>query len=254
MKPGTRHEAAIAWEGDSREVIRSFPEEIRAELGIELQLLQWGDEPRSYRPMPSIGSGVYELRQQDERSWYRIVYLARIDDVIHVLHCFEKKSAKTPRSDVRLARARLKMVQQRLIEKEKERRRQRRAMANPNKPTHMTYGSVLDDLGFSAEKAVVLKTKAQLHAALLRRAKKYTPKELQGILKEPQPRVSEFLNGKIASVSFEKMTVYAYRLGARPSIKLETVEKQRTRGTRASRGKSPVPAKVKAPASVAALG
>jgi phage-related protein len=97
MKPGKRHEAAIAWEGDSREVIRDFPEEIREELGIELQLLQWGDEPSSYRPMPSIGKGVYELRQQDERSWYRVVYLSRIEDVIHVLHCFEKKSAKTPR-------------------------------------------------------------------------------------------------------------------------------------------------------------
>lgn len=68
MKPGKRREAAIAWEGDSREVIHDFPEEIREELGIELQLLQWGDEPSTYRPMPSIGKGVYELRQQDERS------------------------------------------------------------------------------------------------------------------------------------------------------------------------------------------
>jgi phage-related protein len=125
MKPGRRHEAVIAWEGDSREVIRSFPEEIREELGIELQLLQWGDEPSSYRPMPSIGKGVYELRQQDQRSWYRVLYLSRIQDVIHVLHCFEKKSAKTPRPDVLLAQARLKMVRQRLLEQKKNEKRQR---------------------------------------------------------------------------------------------------------------------------------
>jgi phage-related protein len=96
MKPGKRHEAAIAWEGDSRKVIRGFPEEIREGLGIQLQLPQWGDEPSSYRAMPSIGKGVYALRQQDERSWYRVAYLLLIEDVIHVLHCFEKKSAKTP--------------------------------------------------------------------------------------------------------------------------------------------------------------
>jgi len=126
MKPGKRHEAAVAWEGDSREVIREFPEEIREELGIELQLLQWGDEPSSYRPMSSIGKGVYELRQQDERSWYRVVYLSRIEDVIHVLHCFEKKSAKTPRSDLLLAQTRLKMVRQRLLEQKKKDKLKRR--------------------------------------------------------------------------------------------------------------------------------
>jgi predicted XRE-type DNA-binding protein len=119
-------------------------------------------------------------------------------------------------------------------------------MAKLNEPTHMTHGSVLDDLGFSPEKAAVLKMKAEMHAALLRKAKKHTQKELQGILKEPQPRVSEFLNGKIASVSFEKMTVYAFRLGTNPSIKLESVPKHGTRlAGRTSKGKAPVAAKTK---------
>jgi predicted XRE-type DNA-binding protein len=95
-------------------------------------------------------------------------------------------------------------------------------MTKRNEPTHMTYGSVLDDLGFSPEKAAVLKMKAEFHAALLRSARNYTQKELQTILKEPQPRVSEFMNGKIASVSMEKMTLYAYRLGAKPRIHLES--------------------------------
>ncbi len=127
-------------------------------------------------------------------------------------------------------------------------------MAKLNKPTHMTYGSVLDDLGFSPEKAAVLKMKAEMHAALLRKAKKYTPKELQGILKEPQPRVSEFLNGKIASVSFEKMTVYAFRLGTKPSIKLESVQKPESRlGARISKGKAHVAAKAKRLASRPAI-
>ena len=124
-------------------------------------------------------------------------------------------------------------------------------MAKLNEPTHITHGSVLDDLGFSPEKAAVLKMKAEMHAALLRKAKKYTQKELQAILKEPQPRVSEFLNGKIASVSIEKMTVYALRLGTKPSIKLEAVREPESRfGGRISKGKTPVAAKTKRLASV----
>ncbi len=95
-------------------------------------------------------------------------------------------------------------------------------MTKRNEPTHVTYGSVLDDLDFSPEKAAILKMKAEFHAALLRSAKSFTQKELQKILKEPQPRVSEFMNGKIASVSMEKMTLYAFRLGAKPRIHLES--------------------------------
>lgn len=119
MKPHKRDEAPIAWEGDSKEVIRGFPEEIRSELGIDLQLLQWGEQPSSYRPMQSIGAGVFELRQQDERSWYRVLYLSRIDNVIHVLHCFEKDSNKTPERDKEIAKSRLSMVKQRLLKKKK---------------------------------------------------------------------------------------------------------------------------------------
>ncbi len=124
MTPGKRDEAAIAWEGDSREVLRGFPEEVRSELGLDLQLLQWGEQPSSYRPMQSIGQGVYELRQQDERSWYRVLYLSRINDVIHVLHCFEKSSAKTPESDKAVAISRLKLVRRRYLEKKKQEKKQ----------------------------------------------------------------------------------------------------------------------------------
>jgi predicted XRE-type DNA-binding protein len=67
-----------------------------------------------------------------------------------------------------------------------------------NKPTHVTHGNVLDDLGFSPVQATALKFKAELYQAILKCAKKYSQKELQIILGEPQPRVSELLNGKIA--------------------------------------------------------
>ena len=82
-----------------------------------------------------------------------------------------------------------------------------------NKPTHVTRGNVLDDLGFSPEQATALKFKAELYQAILKCAKKYSQKELQVILAEPQPRVSELLNGKIANKSVDKLLHYAGRLG-----------------------------------------
>ena len=112
-------------------------------------------------------------------------------------------------------------------------------MARTTEPTHITYGSVLDDLGFSPEKAAILKMKAEMLRALLRVAKGYTPKDLESVLDEPQPRISEFLHGKISSVSVEKLATYAFRLGGRPSIKLEFARKPaKTLVTKAAGAKS----------------
>ena len=112
-------EAAIAWEGDSKDAISSFPDEVRQNLGFQLRLLQQGEQPTDYRPMFSIGQGVFELRDQDMRSWYRVIYLARIRDVVHVLHCFEKKSRETPQKEIKIARQRLKLVKARMAEEKK---------------------------------------------------------------------------------------------------------------------------------------
>ena len=111
--------ATVVWEGNSREVLKAFPEEVTQNLGFELWQLQQGEKPRDYRPLPSVGPGVFELRDQDERAWYRVVYLSRIKDVIYVLHCFEKKSREMPRRDFDKGKQRLKAVKARLTEEKK---------------------------------------------------------------------------------------------------------------------------------------
>jgi predicted XRE-type DNA-binding protein len=77
----------------------------------------------------------------------------------------------------------------------------------------------VDDLGFSSGQATALKFKAELYQAILKRARKYSHKELQAILGEPQPRVSELLNGKIANKSVDKLLHYAGRLGIEAKAK-----------------------------------
>jgi phage-related protein len=112
--PESPKHASVAWEGDSKEVLQSFPQDVRQNFGFELWQLQQGERPGDYRPLPSIGTGVFELRDQDQRAWYRVVYLSRIRDVIYVLHCFEKKSREMPGKDFEKAKQRLKAVKARL--------------------------------------------------------------------------------------------------------------------------------------------
>jgi phage-related protein len=115
--------AAVAWEGDSRKILQAFPEGVKQNLGFQLWRLQQGERPNDCRPLPSIGTGVFELRDQDERAWYRVVYLSRIDNVLYVLHCFEKKGREMPRRDFEKAKQRLKTVRARLAEEKKREKR-----------------------------------------------------------------------------------------------------------------------------------
>ena len=119
-----RELAQIHWEGDSRDVLAGFPEGIRADLGFALFEMQQGKRPPlATRRMESIGPGVYELKESDEKTWYRIIYLSKVKDVIYVLHCFEKDSRKTETRDLRVAQQRLARVRERIEEQKKHAKR-----------------------------------------------------------------------------------------------------------------------------------
>jgi len=109
--------AEVSWEGDSLDVLRRWPKPIREDFGIALGEMQEGNAPAlPVRPMPSIAPGVFELKDGDAHTWYRMVYLARVNDTIYVLHCFTKNTGKTERRDLVTAERRWSQVQQRLRE------------------------------------------------------------------------------------------------------------------------------------------
>ena len=102
-----------------------------------------------------------------------------------------------------------------------------------NKPTHVTRRNVLDDLGFTTEQATGRKFNAELYQASLKYARNDSQKELRAILGEPQPRVRELLNGKIANKSVDKLLYHAGRLGIEAKTKFsqpykEVVERELT--------------------------
>ncbi len=75
--------------------------------------------------MKSIGDRVFELKDSDEDKWYRLIYLARIDDVIYVLDCFEKDTAKTDKKYLKRASTQLSHVKLRLMEERKNVKRRK---------------------------------------------------------------------------------------------------------------------------------
>ena len=99
----------MEWLGTSRRDIRAFPGRVRQLFGVELMAVQLGYEPADWKPMSSVGPGVREIRVQHE-SQYRVIYIAKYADAIYVLHAFRKKTQKTPRLDIEIARSRLKLI------------------------------------------------------------------------------------------------------------------------------------------------
>ena len=118
--------AIISWEGDAFDKLRSWPKPIQFDFGTSLREMQHGRAAKlNVRPMQSIGDGVFELKDADAARWYRMIYLARIDDVIYVLDCFEKDTAKTERKDLKRASVRLAKVRQRLMGEKRDAKRKR---------------------------------------------------------------------------------------------------------------------------------
>ena len=95
--------------GRSLDVLRGFPSDAKREAGYQLDRVQRGLEPNDWKPMPTIGAGVREIRIMHEGQ-YRVIYVARFADSIHVLHAFQKKTQKTRKQDIDAAKHALRQV------------------------------------------------------------------------------------------------------------------------------------------------
>ncbi len=92
--------------GSSREDLRELPESVRETAGHQLFKVQQGKEPDDWKPMPMVGVGVQEIRVWDESGTYRMLYVAKFEEAVYLLHVFEKRSQKTAKGDVQLAKSR----------------------------------------------------------------------------------------------------------------------------------------------------
>jgi len=95
--------------GSSQDDLRDFPAAARHALGLELMRVQFGAMPTDFKPMSTVGSGAHEIRVQVDGAW-RVIYVAKFDAKVYVLHAFQKKTQKTPQADIDLARKRYKQI------------------------------------------------------------------------------------------------------------------------------------------------
>lgn len=99
----------LFWVGSALHDLRAFPEAVRRMAGHELHLVQEGFEPDDWKPMTSVGHGVYEIRIHTNLE-HRIFYVAKFEEGVYVLHAFEKRTRQTAHPDIEIARERYREV------------------------------------------------------------------------------------------------------------------------------------------------
>ncbi|MEO9226711.1 MAG: type II toxin-antitoxin system RelE/ParE family toxin [Gemmatimonadaceae bacterium] len=100
----------IRWVGSAYTDLLAFPRDVRREAGFQLGGIQAGLEPANWKPFPDVGSGTREIRINDASGIYRVMYVAKFEEAIYVLHCFQKKTRITSTQDIAIAEARYRAV------------------------------------------------------------------------------------------------------------------------------------------------
>lgn len=95
----------------ARKDLAGFPESVRRRAGYELFMVQVGRAPTDFKSMPQVGPGAYELRIRDKSGAFRVIYVAKFEHAIYVLHAFQKKTLKTEKADIELAARRYKLIE-----------------------------------------------------------------------------------------------------------------------------------------------
>jgi phage-related protein/predicted XRE-type DNA-binding protein len=206
--------------GSSRDDLRELPDEARESAGHQLFKVQQGKAPDDWKPMPTVGVGVNEIRVREERGGYRVLYVAKFEEAVYVLHVFavseDSKRRYLPR----------KRPIYRLAEVEEG--------ATPMTHATVTKGSgnVFRDLGFSEDKSAELLLKSSLLQAIQETIKSRGWKQIEAAaqLGIDQAKVSKLLSGQMAGFSIERLVHFLSLLGQDVEVTVRKASRGR-RGT-----------------------
>ena len=197
---------ALRFVGSSLDDLKNVPADARRDAGFELDAVQRGLMPSDFRPILAVGPGAYEIRVRVLGEW-RVIYVARFEQAIYVLHAFQKKTPKTRKEDVELAARRYKQIGDRSMTKE---------------AIIPSSGNVFADLGFPPEEAALLSMRAQLMATLRERITEagWTQVQAAERLGIGQSRVSDLMRNKYDKFSLDMLVTLATRAGRRVELAL----------------------------------
>jgi phage-related protein len=102
----------VVFRGSSLDDLRAFPSTARREAGHQLDQVQRGLDADDWRPMTTVGQGVKEIRIRDASGAFRVIYVAKFAEA--VLHCFQKKTEQTSKTEIALAAQRYRELLQEL--------------------------------------------------------------------------------------------------------------------------------------------
>ncbi len=103
-------EKEIRWIGSAYDDLLCFPDEPRRQAGFELGKVQAGQDPEDWRPFDVVGAGTREIRIRDSNGIFRVMYVAKFEEAVYVLHCFQKNSQATSKHDKDVAESRYRAV------------------------------------------------------------------------------------------------------------------------------------------------
>ena len=103
-------EKQISWVGSAYDCLLAFPRDARKEAGFQLGKVQAGLEPADWKPFDEVGAGTREIRIREASGIYRVMYVAKFEEAVYVLHCFQKKTQATSRRDKDIAATRYRAV------------------------------------------------------------------------------------------------------------------------------------------------
>jgi len=112
-----KNEKPITWVDSSLKDLLKFTNNAKKEAGFQLGRIQNGLNPDSWKSFDKIGSGVKEIRISEENGIYRVIYVAKFEEAIYVLHSFQKKTRTTNKKDKDIAKTRYQRVLARRIKK-----------------------------------------------------------------------------------------------------------------------------------------
>ena len=104
------NEKEIRWVGSAYRDLVSFPEEPRRDAGFQLSKVQSGLDPEDWKSFDEVGAGTREIRIRDTSGVFRVMYVAKFEEAVYVLHCFQKKTQTTSKQDKDIATARYRAV------------------------------------------------------------------------------------------------------------------------------------------------
>ena len=103
-------EKEIRWVGSSYDDVLEFPSAARREAGFQLGRLQAGLDPEDWKPFEEVGAGVREVRIRNPNGIFRVMYVAKFEEAVYVLHCFQKKVQSTSKQDKEIAAIRYRAI------------------------------------------------------------------------------------------------------------------------------------------------